>query len=145
MDPTSDPSGATYFSVVIDGTPLGVFTKIEGLQATRNVDWVEEGGNQGYKYALPGRITYGNVKVTRPICEESEAIPALFLALGSGLLTRRGTAVITALTAQGMPVAAWTLSDVIPVSWSGPQFSSDSNTVATETLEFAHHGFLPGV
>jgi hypothetical protein len=32
---------------------------------------------------------------------------------------------------------------VIPVRWSGPQLSLDSPKVATETLELAHHGFLP--
>jgi hypothetical protein len=32
---------------------------------------------------------------------------------------------------------------VVPVRWTGPALNLDSPKVATETIEIAHHGFLP--
>ena len=37
----------------------------------------------------------------------------------------------------------WTLHGVLPVAWSGPTFDNHGSTVAMETLELAHEGFLP--
>ena len=33
---------------------------------------------------------------------------------------------------------------MIPVRWTGPSLNPESPKVATETVELAHHGFLPG-
>ena len=40
-------------------------------------------------------------------------------------------------------VARWGLADVVPVRWTGPSLNLDSPKVAVETIEIAHHGFLP--
>ena len=60
----------------------------------------------------------------------------------TGGVTRR-TATIVAMTADDQVVARWGLADVVPVRWSGPSLNLDSPKVATETIEIAHHGFLP--
>jgi phage tail-like protein len=63
--------------------------------------------------------------------------------MASGVV--RKTATIEARTAEGEVIARWSLVDVVPVKWSGPQLSPDNAKVAIETLELAHHGFLaPG-
>jgi phage tail-like protein len=144
-DPLSDPAIASYFTLAIDDQPMGIFTKLEGLQASVAVEWIDEGGNQLHRVALPGRLSYSNVKISRPVCADSARIPALLTMIGTGSWTRRGTAVIAALEPDGTPIIEWTLQDVTLVSWTGPSLTSDGNQVATETLEFAHHGFLPGV
>jgi phage tail-like protein len=54
----------------------------------------------------------------------------------------RKTATIEARTLQGTVVASWSLLDVVPVRWSGPQLNPDTAKVAVETIELAHHGFL---
>ena len=48
-----------------------------------------------------------------------------------------------ARNALNEPVATWNLSGVVPVRWTGPSLNVDSPKVATETIEIAHHGFLP--
>ena len=35
-------------------------------------------------------------------------------------------------------------SGSIPVRWTGPSLNAESPKIATETIEIAHHGFLPG-
>jgi hypothetical protein len=47
------------------------------------------------------------------------------------------------MTLDGTIVARWGLLGVVPVRWSGPSLNLDSPKVATETIEIAHHGFLP--
>ena len=51
------------------------------------------------------------------------------------------TGSIRAMPADGTVVAEWNLLSVVPVRWTGPSLSTESAKVATETLEFAHHGF----
>jgi phage tail-like protein len=48
------------------------------------------------------------------------------------------------MTTDGDAVATWKLDRVIPVRWSGPSLNPDTPKVAMETVELAHHGFLPG-
>ena len=47
------------------------------------------------------------------------------------------------MTGDRKVVATWGLVGVIPVRWTGPSLNLDTPKVATETLEIAHHGFLP--
>ena len=58
-------------------------------------------------------------------------------------LERAGVAEIVVKNNDDKPVFTWTLRGVIPVRWQGPSLSVESPKVATETLELAHHGFLP--
>ncbi len=48
-----------------------------------------------------------------------------------------------ARNAKNEAVATWNLSGVVPVRWTGPSLNVESPKVATETIEIAHHGFLP--
>ena len=56
---------------------------------------------------------------------------------------KRRTATIVARNAMNEEVASWNLSGVVPVRWTGPSLNVESPKIATETIEIAHHGFLP--
>ncbi|MBO3734431.1 phage tail protein [Glycomyces niveus] len=134
---------AVSFVVSIDDEDLGSFNSCDGLGCEIVMEQREEGGNNGYVWQLPTRIKYSNVKLSRPLTEQSAKIADWFGSMASGI--ERKTATIEARTAEGKVIARWALVDVIPVKWSGPQLSLDSAKVAIETLELAHHGFLaPG-
>lgn len=142
-DPTAFEAVTAYFKVQIDdvdGTyDLGTFISCEGLSLTVQVEEHTEGGNNGFVWKLPTRITYDNVTLKRPLGREAAKLARWFEALGHGV--KRTNARIAALTPLGEEIVEWTLSEVIPVRWQGPSFSVDSPAVATETLEIAHHGF----
>jgi phage tail-like protein len=140
-DVTSDPAVSICFTVRIDEHDLGAFTACEGLGCEVTVEQREEGGNNGYVHQLPGRLRFTNVRLTRPINADSEKVARWFAAMTTGV--KRTTAEICAMTADGTQVATWNLVGVIPVRWQGPSLSVDALRVATETLELAHHGFLP--
>ncbi|MDX3663350.1 phage tail protein [Streptomyces sp. ID05-26A] len=131
---------AVCFSVSVDKDDLGAFNSCEGLGCEFVIEQREEGGNNGMVWQLPTRIKYPNVKLTRPVTRDSQKITNWIAGMASGI--KRRTAVIEAKTLEGRVIASWSLAEVIPVRWTGPQLSAEQTKVATETLELAHHGFL---
>jgi phage tail-like protein len=134
---------AAAFVVRIDDQDLGAFSSCDGLGCEVVMEQREEGGNFGHVWQLPTRLKYSNVKLSRPVTAESAKLTRWFASLAGGVSRR--TATIEARTLAGDVIASWNLVDVVPVRWTGPQLSPDSQKAATETLELAHHGFLsPG-
>ena len=129
------------FSVEIDDKELGSFNSCDGLGCEVVIEQREEGGNNAFVWQLPTRIKFGNVKLTRPVGKDSAKLTAWLASFATGVT--RQTATISARGSDNEVVASWSLDGVIPVRWSGPQLSPDSPKVATETIELAHHGFLP--
>jgi phage tail-like protein len=138
---TSDPAVSVCFAVSIDDKDLGTFNSCEGLGVEVVLEQREEGGNNGFVWQLPTRLKYPNVKFTRPLGPDTMKIARWFSSMTGGV-TRR-TATVVAMTADDTVVARWGLADVVPVRWSGPSLNPDSPKVAIETIEIAHHGFLP--
>lgn len=128
------------FTVSIDGIDLGTWTKCEGLSVEYEVFEYQEGGFNDYVHRLPGRRKYPNVKLTRPLDQDSPTI----VQWVSRMVTKveRKHAEITVLDANGAVVCRWNLTDVCPVKWTGPTLDASGNQVANETLELAHNGFL---
>ena len=137
-----EESVAVCFTFQIDSEDLGAFSGCDGLGCEFVMETREEGGNNGVIWQLPTRLKYSNIKLTRAVNKDSAKIMTWFAGQAKGIT--RKTATIQAMTLNGTVIAKWSLVDVVPVKWSGPQLSSDSNKVATETIEFAHHGFLAG-
>jgi phage tail-like protein len=140
MTQPEEEAVAVCFVVKIDDESLGSFSSCDGLGCEFVMEQREEGGNNGMVWQLPTRIKYSNVKLSRPVTRDSATVVRWLAGMAAGV--RRKTATIEARTLGGTVVARWSLVDVVPVRWSGPQLSADSPKVATETLELAHHGFL---
>ncbi len=138
----ADEAVAVCFVVKIDDESLGAFNSCDGLGCELVMEQREEGGNNGWVWQLPTRIKYSNVKLSRPVTKASARIGQWFAGVATGV--QRKTATIEARTLEGSVVASWSLLDVVPVRWSGPQLNADTSKVATETIELAHHGFLNG-
>ena len=141
MADPADPAVSVCFAVSIDDKDLGTFNSVEGLGIEVVLEQREEGGNNGFVWQLPTRLKYPNVKLSRPLGPDTMKVARWFSSMTGGV-TRR-TATIVAMTADDQVVARWGLADVVPVRWSGPSLNLDSPKVATETIEIAHHGFLP--
>ncbi|HEU5483625.1 MAG TPA: phage tail protein [Microlunatus sp.] len=142
MSENKDPAVSICFKVKIDSDDLGSFNSCEGLGLEVVLEQREEGGNNAFVWQLPTRIKYGNVKLSRPVGKDSAKLTAWLCSFASGV--QRQTATITAMTGDFDVVATWNLDGVIPVRWSGPTLNPDTPKVAMETVELAHHGFLPG-
>lgn len=138
----TEPANTLRFNVVIDGLDLGSFTALEGLSFEYEVKTYAEGGENGYVHQLPGRLKFGNIKLTRPVDPQTKALGIWFRLLAKGVATRRHTATVVAFNDNGEPVSEWTFLGVWPVRYTGPTFSTVNGKVAAETFEFAHTGLL---
>jgi len=138
-----DPAVSVCFSVMIDKKELelGTFSSCEGLGIEVVLEQREEGGFNSQVWQLPTRLKYPNIKLTRPLGPDTMKVAKWISGLAAGV--KRTTATIQAMTVDGTVVATWNLSGVVPVRWTGPSLNVDSPKVATETIEIAHHGFLP--
>ena len=116
--------------------------------ASYDVTEVKEGGENNYVRALPGRVKYSNVTLTRAIDASSARLAMWFTEyqslLGLGGRHEPMSASIVAMDAGHEPVAKWNFADVIPVKYTGPSFDASSTKLAIEKFEFAHHGFWSG-
>ena len=136
----TDPAVSVAFVVRIDDDSLGAFNTCQGLGCEVVVEKRQEGGQNGFVHVLPTRITYSTIKLSRPLTADTAKVAEWVSA--SVRQPRRHTATIVAMRTDGSEVARWSLTDVLPVRWTGPSLDPDSPKVATETLEIAHHGFL---
>ncbi|MGH8993067.1 MAG: phage tail protein [Acidimicrobiia bacterium] len=135
-----DGAVSVFWTFKVDSLSLGAFTSCEGLGINVGVETREEGGNNFFVHQLLGRLTYPNIKFSRPINQDSEKVAQWFMSVASGTF-KRTNGEIVAKTPDDKVIARWSLMGVIPVRWSGPGFSAESPKVATETIEIAHQGF----
>ena len=136
-----EPAVSIYFSVRIDNDDLGYFISCEGLGVEVVLEQREEGGLNSQVWQLPTRLKYPNIKLSRPLGPDTVKITKWFASMTAGV--KRGTGTIVARNAKNEAVATWNLRGVVPVRWTGPNLNVESPKVATETIEIAHHGFLP--
>jgi phage tail-like protein len=136
------PVGQTMrFQVKLDGgADLGNWSKCDGLAIEYETVEYKEGGENGYVHRIPGRAKYQNIKLTRPLNQDTKKVTAWIASLRAAV--QRQTAQISALDTEGKVIASWNLDGVYPVKWNGPSLDVGNNQVATESLELAHNGFL---
>ncbi|HEY3713803.1 MAG TPA: phage tail protein [Jatrophihabitantaceae bacterium] len=146
-DRTALPPLAMYYTVLLEGLPLGTvqlgpFSGCTGLDAHYEPFEWKEGGDNGTVVRLPGRLVYSSVKLSHQVSEKSGALLKWFTQIS--VTASRGSATITLFADDGQPVAYWRLQGVWPVSYTGPSLTTGpaGEAVAVETIELAHEGFM---
>jgi phage tail-like protein len=139
-EPTA-PGLALSFDVQIDGVSVATFTGCSGLTATYEAFEWKEGGDNGTVVHLPGRLSYGNVKLTRGVDTDSGKLAAWFSQQQQQ--PARRTAVIQLYDGNRSMVTSWKLEGAWPVCYTGPTLATgqDGQAVAVESLELSHQGF----
>lgn len=137
----ADPAISVRFHLSLDVKSIGWWSSFEGLGMETAIESREEGGNNYFIHQLPTRLKYSNVKLSRPINEDSGHVAAWFM----NIVKQRPVNHTAVIQAVGGPdnkvIAEWSLQEVVPVRWTGPSFNVESPKLATETLELAFHGF----
>ncbi|ACU36864.1 MULTISPECIES: phage tail protein [Actinosynnema] len=131
-------ASTVYFRLSIAGNSLGTFHTCEGLGAQMEVEAYNEGGNNGFAWQLPTRMTWTNITMTRPVTEDSSKVLRWLDETVRQVEKKDGE--IVALTPDLKPIVRWQVIGVVPVRWQGPSFDPSSSSAAVETLEIAHEG-----
>jgi phage tail-like protein len=142
----SDGATAATFVVEVDGVEIGRFREVSGLQVEVQVEEFAEGGEHGFVHKLPGRLTWPNLTLKRGVTNDDNLLGWLQNAAGDGMVKRNGkanrtSAAVSLVGSNGRRLRTWSLTDALPVRWSGPSFASESTDLPEEELEIAHHGF----
>src|SRR5689334_10351581 len=103
MPTALDPAATVFFRLAIDGQDLGLFSGCDGLSSEVVVETREEGGNNGFIWQLPSRVTFSTIRLTRPLTQDTTKVAAWISSISSGV--QRPTAQIAALRADGSTVA----------------------------------------
>jgi phage tail-like protein len=139
------------FRVSVDGINLGSWATCAGLSVEFKNRRVAEGGNYEYSVILPDRVEYRAVTLRRAMSQQESAIVQQWLTGVVGGWYKAAsprdfgprTAEIELFDASGSAVvASWTLRNVYPSKWSGPDLDATGSRVAIEALELVHEGFL---
>jgi phage tail-like protein len=138
----------TRFKVVIDGVNLGGWSKCSGLGVDFKAKPIQEGGNYDYQPILPDRIEYKPITLERAMTAKDSADVQKWLRtkvsdyMNADSSGGGGTAQITLCDSHGKPVCAWSLRNVYPAGWEGPDLSASTFGIAIEKLKLIHEGFL---
>jgi phage tail-like protein len=138
-----DPFPLYKFWVEMNSIVVAQFQECSGLRMERDYEKLEEGGVNDHWIYLPGRNRYSNIILKNGMAYTNE----LWNWYQEGLFdakVKRVNFTILLRDGNGEVAKRWNVISGFPVRWEGPQFTSDSNQLAIETLEIAHHGLTLG-
>jgi phage tail-like protein len=131
------------FHVEIGSITEGTFTDCSGLEMSTQYKEYEEGGNNSFVHVFPGRTKYSHVTLKRGFLLSNDIFMWYremeeCLRQGKPVKFRQVSIILNSTDFQG--IMRWNLNDAFPVKWTGPGLRTNEAAVATESLEFAHHG-----
>jgi phage tail-like protein len=133
---------AVRFQVVIDGHDLGNdWVRVEGLSVRFELAEYRAGDGQNHHWIEPAYTVYSNVKLSRAATLDGTGRVTSWL-METIRQPTKATGTISGYVYSAQPGATWQLRGVLPVAWTGPVFDAHNSSVAMETLELAHDGFL---
>ena len=136
------PYTSFRFKIEINGIIIAQVSDVSGLQVETETEPYEEGGENAFVYQLPKRTKYQHITLKRGITDLEE-LWKWHQDVVKGKFQRKNGAIIL-MDVTGEERWRWNFSQAFPVKWTGPDFKADSNTVAFETIELAHHGIEKG-
>jgi phage tail-like protein len=132
---------SVFFKLTIGGNDLGDFATCSGLGAEVEIEQYAEGGNNGFSWQLPGRITWSNITLTRAVTADTTKIARWLDEIVRRVEPKDGE--IVALRPDLSRIVSWQVLGIVPVRWQGPSFDPSHSEAAVETLEIAHAGLRP--
>lgn len=140
MATRTDPFFGFRFKVQIEGIIEAGFSEVSGLAVTTQVEDFREGGLNHFVHKLPKETTFENLVLKKGIAD-FDKLWQWHRQVLLGRFQRRRIEIIMLKNDFQAEVRSWVFRDAYPIKWTGPEIKADSNTIAFETLEFAHHGY----
>lgn len=148
----SDPYFQTsfYFNLSILENPAtgsnndAAFQEASGLSAEMGIEEVVSGGQNFFKYRLPGVMTYPNLVLKRGVAfDRSPLIRWCQSTLGSGLgkPIQTKNLLLSLLDGNGQSSMSWSFTKAYPIKWAVADLNAKESNVLIETIEFAYQYF----
>jgi phage tail-like protein len=133
-----DPYRVFRFVVEINGTLVGGFSEVTGLEVRTEVDDHREGGVNDYVHKIAKETKYPNLTLKRGITDKTDLWDwHQQVVLGD---VERKTVSVVVLDVTGKEKWRLIFRDAYPVKWNGTDLNASGNTVFVESIELAHHG-----
>lgn len=133
-------ASTTFFQLTIAGNSLGNFHSCSGLGAQIEMEEHVEGGNNGFAWQLPSRITWSNITLTRAVTPDTTKVANWLTRIIQRVEPQDGE--IVALAPDLTTITRWQVLGIVPVRWQGPSFDPADAQPAVESLEIAHQGLM---
>lgn len=132
-----DPYQAFRFHLEIAGIDQGGFQTVSGLERQTTIEPYREGGLNTNEHQFALKTTYPPLTLKRGL------VDAMLWDWHQDVID--GTVVPETITiflidGAGNDVWQWVCEDAFPAKWTGAELDATSSKIATESVEFVHHG-----
>jgi phage tail-like protein len=139
-----DPFGSYFFALELThngGTfEVAHFMECSGIKSTTTVFEIEEGGLNGYTHKRPGQSKWENITLRYATSASTLLLEWRDAYVQDGFLDGERTrwhGAVKVMNNHGDVVRVFEFTNAWPVSWEGPQLSSDGSNLAIESVEIA--------
>lgn len=137
MQRRPDPYRNFRFRIEADGTQLGGFQSVSGLERETKIEPHREGGINDFEHQLVVQTTYPPLVLKRGLFDtelwdwHQDVIDGV---------VNRSTISITLMDKDNTEVWRWLCEQAFPNKWTGSELDATGSNVATESVEFVHQG-----
>ena len=135
----TDPYRAFRFRVEINALEVAGFQSVSGLERETKIEPYREGGVNDYEVQHAGVTTYPPLKLKRGLADPM--LWAWHQAVILGRIQRMILSVVL-LSEARIEVWRWIFIGAYPAKWTGSDLDAAQSVVATESVEFVHHGLV---
>lgn len=141
------PPGSFYFSLSFSGISAkadAAFQEVSGINAEIETEEVACGGENRFKFKLPGVAKYGTLSLKRGfITSGSDLAKWCSDTMTDGFTNVIAPKTITVklLDQKGDTLMSWDFLSAYPVKWGVSDFKSMENAYVIESLDFAYTYF----
>lgn len=129
-----------HFQVDWGGAKIN-FMEVTGLtEEVEVIEYRHSGSPNFSKIKMPGMRKFGNITLKRGKFEQDFDFNAWLSDIANERVNNRRDVTIKLLNEKHVPVAAWSAIRCFPVKLTAPDFKSDANEAAVESIELAHEG-----
>jgi phage tail-like protein len=137
-----DPYLGCRFLVEIDNLLVGGFSEVSGLVVEVETEDYQEGGVNNYVHKLPKGIKYPNLVLKRGVTDSDDLWKWHQNVVNGKIEKKSGNIILQ--DSEGNVKWTWSVEDVHPIKWTGPDFKADNSAIAIESLELVHKGIRKG-
>ena len=140
-----DPFGSYYFALELNDSSNGTFEvahfmECSGMKSATTVYEIEEGGLNGRTHKRPGQSKWENITLRYATSYSTKLLEWRDAFIQDKFLEgerSKWSGAVKVMNNAGEVVRTFSFTNAWPVSWEGPQLTSDGSSLAVEAIEIA--------